>query len=235
MQYAQIPRGLAVPFASQAGAEYVRQVPTAAQPGGAASLVQGFPPETFQPVASGGVPPSGADMNGILLDTTGWARWAKAGCPVLFDAAFAAAVGGYPRYAVLSSVTIGTIWQSTVDNNQTDPDAGPSSDWTAIATAPGTTNGNFYKLPNGVIEQWGDVAFSSTGEPVVSASLPVSFSDAFYNVTVTPYVTSATTRADSWVQLITSSRTPNGFSVQYQNSDASRARLDGFTWRAVGR
>lgn len=234
MQNSNRPRRLPKAFGAAAGSGFIRQVPSAAQPNGAASLEQGFPPETFQPVASGGYPPAGQDMNGILFDLSANAQAFAAGMPAMFDASFAAAIGGYPMYAILASTTPGLIWQSTADNNTGNPDSG-ASNWTAIVAPPGTTSGNYERRPSGILEQWGTVFQSSTGEPVVGVNMPVAFADGTYTVSLTPLVNGPTNRADTWVQIIASSRAPQSFSVQYQSVSSQQSNLDGFTWRAIGR
>jgi hypothetical protein len=97
---------------------------------GAASYTDGFPPLNFTPVAAGGVPPYGADMNGILNQVTQWEQWAQVGGPIRYDAIFQSAVGGYPAEArVGSNTTTYLIWQSTADNNVTNPDTGTTVNW----------------------------------------------------------------------------------------------------------
>lgn len=235
MQNSNRPRRIIKPFGAAAGSGFIRTIPVAAQTGGAASYDTGFPPETFTPVASGGTPPSGQDMNGILFDATGSAAWAAAGGIAMFDADYAQSIGGYPMYALLASTTAGVLWQSTIDGNTGNPDS-TQTGWAQI-TANANPGDNYYRLPSGIIEQWGEVILTSTGEPVVGATLPVPFATAFYNVSLTPLLTSAATNADTFVQMISSSRTTTGFSVQYQRPATSGGsyRLDGFMWRAVGR
>lgn len=233
MQNSNRPRRLVKPFGAVAGSGFIRSVPIAAQPDGAASYDTGFPPETFQPIASGGIPPSGQDMNGILFDATGNAAWSAAGGTAMFDSSYASAIGGYPMYALLASTTPGVLWQSTIDNNTGNPDAGAGG-WTQV-TVSADGSSNYYRLPGGIIEQWGEVILPSTGEPVVTAGLPVAFSSAFYNVSLTPGLNTPATVSDTWVQLLFSSRTTTSFQVQYQKSGGSTGGLYGFTWRAVGR
>ncbi len=128
MLAASIPAKFNIPFANSAGGSFIRPIPEASQIGiqpGAASLTDGFPPLNFTPIASGGVPPYGEDMNGLLNQSTAWDRWFSAGGPVNYDGTFSAAVGGYPLGAVVASnVVLGNYWLSTVDGNTTDPDAG---------------------------------------------------------------------------------------------------------------
>jgi len=240
MQLSDIPRRFPIPFASSAGGDYVRDIPKdhvdATDTDAPASLADGFPPETFIALGAGGIPPSGADFNGLLKQITAWCRWLSAGVPATFNSDFATAIGGYPMLTLLASTTPGRIYQSTVNNNTTDPDSLSSANWVAVAADFGN-NANYYRLPNGKIEQWGYVALSSTGEPTASVSLVVPFADASYNVSLTPSITSASGLKDTWVQVVRSSKTATGFTVQYQHpaaGSASTPGLDGFEWRCVG-
>jgi hypothetical protein len=126
MQRSQVPSKFNIGFASSAGAGFIRaipQVPTGTP--GQASLQVGFPPENFSPVASGGTPPFGQDFNGLLNQITLWNQWQAASGLVPYDATFQTAIGGYPNGAIVGSlVTTGVVWESIVDNNLTNPDAG---------------------------------------------------------------------------------------------------------------
>ncbi len=126
-----------IPFGASAGGGYIRQVPVSSQIGitnGAASLTDGFPPLNFLPVGSGGVPPFGQDMNGIINQITQWSRWQNAGGLTTFNSGFSTAVGGYPQGALLASAsTAGLIWLNLADNNTNNPDSVPTN-WTGIAT-----------------------------------------------------------------------------------------------------
>lgn len=75
MQASNIPSKVPLPFANSGTKN---AIPTASQIGvtpGAASLTDGFPPLTMTPLASGGVPPAGADFNGILNLITAIQQW----------------------------------------------------------------------------------------------------------------------------------------------------------------
>lgn len=129
-----IPQKFTIPFANAAGVGYINPIPTT--PGGTpglASLTTGFPTLTFQPEASGGNPPYGADFNGILKWITQWNQWQAAGGPVGYDSAFSAAIGGYPNGAALLAATIGNgrYWISQADNNTSNPDAA-GANWMAF-------------------------------------------------------------------------------------------------------
>jgi len=131
LDQASIPPKFGLSWASSASASYVRSIPATSQIGiqnCAASLPDGFPPLTFTPASSGGCPPFGQDFNGILKQLSQWNQWQAAGGPVFYDAAFATAIGGYPKGAILqSTVTPGTLWMSTADGNATNPDASTGS------------------------------------------------------------------------------------------------------------
>ncbi len=147
MQSSQIPAKFPMPFAHNAGSGYIRPIPEASQISitpGAASLNDGFPPLTFLAEGSGGVPPFGQDMNGILNEITAWIQWTNAEGPVAYDATFSAAIGGYPKGAILTSAVGGSWWLSTAENNTTDPDTGGTG-WLYLSyglTYAGNPNGN---------------------------------------------------------------------------------------------
>lgn len=137
MNSADIPLKLPIPWAASAGGGYIRSIPVTSQIGivdGAASLHDGFVPLNATPVAAGGVPPDVKDMNGILYEISGWSRWAAAGGPVFFDPTFSAAVGGYPKWAVVASASqAGVFYTSTVEGNTTDPEGVGAAGWTRLS------------------------------------------------------------------------------------------------------
>lgn len=127
MKSSNIPSKIPLPFAYAAGSGYINEIPTSSQIGivnGRASLYDGFPPDTFTPISSGGVPPFGGDFNGILNEITSIQQWQEAGGSFPFDATFADAVGGYPKGAVLQSTSFAGYWISTIENNSNNPDTG---------------------------------------------------------------------------------------------------------------
>lgn len=133
MDNTSIPGFEAVPFASGATAGYRNTVPvTSSGTPGAASYTVGFPPETFQPIASGGIPPSGADFNGVLFDLSKAVRWEQAGGQYPFDATFAGTIGGYPKGAIVLRADGSGQWLNTTNNNSTDPDSGTAAGWIAL-------------------------------------------------------------------------------------------------------
>lgn len=104
-----------MPFASNGDKNTIPVAPAA---GGAASMTSGFPAITMQPIASGGIPPSGKDVNGILNQLSQHQVWLNAGGMYKFNATFAAAIGGYPKGAVLQTDDELSAYISTMDGNQ---------------------------------------------------------------------------------------------------------------------
>lgn len=133
MLASSIPPKLPIPWAKNAGGSFIRPIPTTSQIGiqnGAASLNDGFVPDNFLPTASGGVPPFGQDMNGILNWATEILQWNQVGGPWPYDPAFSSEIGGYPAFAVVASVVApAKRWMSAADNNVTDPDSASSTNW----------------------------------------------------------------------------------------------------------
>jgi len=115
-------------FAASASGSFIRLIPKTTSDPNAASLDLGFPPTTFTNEGAGGVAPAGKDMNGILNEISAWIWWQNGGGSFLpYDGVFQAAVGGYPKGAVVASVaTFGLFWLSTAENNTSDPDTGGS-------------------------------------------------------------------------------------------------------------
>lgn len=180
------PPKVPVPFADTGGRN---AIPATSQIGitpGAASLPDGFPPLTRTPLAAGGVPPNGQDMNGILWLVSAWARWSAAGGPITYDGAFATAIGGYPagsRVAVTGSP--GAYWTSTVDNNTTDPNAGGAG-WIQAFPGMATTGrslgtSGWMLFPGNLLAQWGATP-SLAANAGASVTYPITFPNALYVV-----------------------------------------------------
>lgn len=132
MQSSSQPGKISLPFAAS-GAK--QPIPVSSQIGiedGRASFTDGFPPLTRIPLAAGGKPPFGTDMNGILFDVTAIQQWQSAGGLFSYDAALSAAIGGYPKGALLSRSGFDGYWQNIVENNTTNPDTGGSG-WRSIS------------------------------------------------------------------------------------------------------
>ena len=135
MQSTNIPTKIPIPFANSASSIYKTTIPQASQIGianGRASLTDGFPPLTFQGISSGGIPPFGADFNGILYEITAIQQWQQAGGMFLYDSSFSTTISGYPRGSVLQSSSLNGLWISSAENNTTNPDTGGAG-WSSLA------------------------------------------------------------------------------------------------------
>lgn len=148
MQLSQIPAALRLAFAATGAKNTIPETSLIGVTDGAASLPDGFPPLTGTPIASGGVPPFRADMNGILYMLSSWIRWQSAGGGAMYDAGFAADtnVSGYPKGArILRSDGTG-YWLNQTENNTTNPDTGGAG-WVpdfnyGVTAITGLTNAN---------------------------------------------------------------------------------------------
>jgi microcystin-dependent protein len=134
MQSSNVPDKISVPFAD-AGQKQI--IPVDSQVGiedARASYEDGFPPLTRTPLAAGGKPPFGTDMNGILYAITVIQQWQSAGGMFKYDLAFSTAINGYPKGALLLKADGSGYWQNTVENNTSDPDASGAG-WIDFTTA----------------------------------------------------------------------------------------------------
>ena len=143
MQLSSVPSQIVKAWATGDSSK-TNPIPVPSQTGitpGAASLTDGFPPLCATPVASGGIPPSKADMNGILYQMSAVDVWMCAGGGFPYNSAFSSAIGGYPNGARVLMARGNGYWVSTVDNNVTDPDTGgagwASDDSNAITSLTG--------------------------------------------------------------------------------------------------
>jgi len=131
MLLSNAPRKVALPFAENGEKN---TIPEGSSPSaGFASMNDGFPPLTRQPVGSGGIPPQGLDMNGILYYLSSLNKWQSAGGSFVYDSTFAndSDVGGYPKGAILLRSDGDGFWLNRVDNNTTNPDTG-GANWQPI-------------------------------------------------------------------------------------------------------
>lgn len=138
MQKSNAPTKLTVAFASGTGAGPVNTVPlTPGATPGTASYQTGFTSVNMEPIASGGVPPFGADFNGLFKDATLARMWQEAGYTYSFDAAFAgnANIGGYPAGSVLLMGSGQGLWINQTDNNSQNPDATGAAGWIGLPAA----------------------------------------------------------------------------------------------------
>jgi hypothetical protein len=153
MQDSNAPTKIPKIWAQSVSAPYINAIPIPSQQSvrnGAASLTDGFPPLCFVPIATGGAGPFGADFNGIFNQITAGLQWSQAGGPSYYDASFSSSIGGYPLGAIVPSQTrIGVLWQSTVDNNTTNPDSNSAANWISLIPQVLTAPLNIYVATTG--------------------------------------------------------------------------------------
>lgn len=124
MQSSNVPSKIQLPWATS-GDKVTIPVPSQIPiTDGRASWTTGYVPLNATPLSAGGVAPFMSDMNGVLNQVTAIQQWQSAGGAFKYDAAFSAAIGGYPKGAVLSDVSGTGSWLSIVDNNTSNPDTG---------------------------------------------------------------------------------------------------------------
>ena len=98
MQTQQTPQVLQQPFAAQGDKN---TIPNAATGTNKASLQEGFPPITGQPINKGGIPPERQDFNGAMnLNSQFYFAFQNGWWPT-FTQEVSDAIGGYPQGAVL--------------------------------------------------------------------------------------------------------------------------------------
>lgn len=145
-------------------------IPPAADPvTGKAGFDLGFSSINMASEAAGGIPPWGQDFNGIFYSLTKAAQYTQAGGVPTFDAALAAAVGGYTKGAVVIGSNGATLWQNTVNGNTSNPDSGGSG-WVdlilKILPKRNFSANDYIRIPDvpgGLIFQWGKVTVTSGG------------------------------------------------------------------------
>jgi len=144
MQLSNLPLKFLKRFGESANPVNIRPIPVTTADPTAASQTTGWPANAFVPSGAGGIPPDGRDMNGLDNQLSSWAQWQSAGGYVPYDSVFQIAIGGYPIWSVVGSVTNpGSYWQSTAENNLTNPDTGGAGwqAWPAAAAIPWSSPG----------------------------------------------------------------------------------------------
>lgn len=112
------------PFAKDAvGPTYITNpLPLAPTTPGKANYSEGFPPANMTSPTLGGIPPSGADMNGILYAISSWCAYLQSGQHIRYDATASAAFGpGYPIGAVLRVSSRNEFYLNVAADNTADP------------------------------------------------------------------------------------------------------------------
>lgn len=97
---------------------------------GNAGYDQGFPAINMTAKEAGGIPPFGQDFNGIFNDLTKAIQFIQAGGIPTYNSAFATAVGGYAKGAVIIGADGETLYQNLTAGNTTNPNTG-GANWQA--------------------------------------------------------------------------------------------------------
>lgn len=129
------PKLLTKPFASEGLRNSIAEDVTETTPANAATYTKGFPAVTMTPIAVGGQPPSGKDMNGILYELSSHIAYINKGGNYKFDADFCEEIGGYDIGCVLQSDDSLSLYVNTLPNNKTNPNTSNSRGWKVIASS----------------------------------------------------------------------------------------------------
>lgn len=130
------PPEITIPWAENGLRDPIPDAPSPTP--GRASMDQGFPPITMQPIVAGGIPPFGQDANGILYMLSSHAAYINAGQPYLYSATISAAIAGYKKGTILGMSDGTGAWLNITDDNITDPDASGAG-WVPLFTYGYTT------------------------------------------------------------------------------------------------
>lgn len=136
MNRTDAPKKQPVPFGTNGSREDLLETTPAGD--NQASYDAGFPPVTMILKAAGGLPPKGQDMNQILYELSAIGRWLMAGALNSYDAAFATAIGGYPKGSMVLGDDGTTQYFNNTESNTTNPNTGGAG-WTV-------QSGNFQPL-----------------------------------------------------------------------------------------
>lgn len=129
------PKRLTRAFAEEGLKNNIPDVVTESTAANAATYKKGFPAVTMTPIAVGGQPPSGKDMNGVLYELSSHIAYMNKGGQYKFDADFCEEIGGYDIGAIVLSDDGMTEYINTVANNKTNPNTTGSVGWKICAGA----------------------------------------------------------------------------------------------------
>ena len=159
------PYMVQIPFCNTGNKNAIQLTQQAGQDPEDATYQEGFPPVTMLNEDAGGLPPKGLDFNGIFYELSSPIAHYCRGDRIQFDAAYAAAIGGYAKGWVVASNDYQKDYISLVDNNLADPN-GTNTTWAVYAgqgsvpTATSTTTGTV-KLVNSLASTATDAALTA--------------------------------------------------------------------------
>ena len=128
------PKRLTKAFAEEGLKNTIPETANESTAANAATYSKGFPAVTMTPIAVGGQPPSGKDMNGILYELSSHIAYLNKGGQYKFDADFCEEVGGYDVGAVVQSDDGLTLYANQSPKNKTNPNSRSSKGWKIIAS-----------------------------------------------------------------------------------------------------
>lgn len=153
-------------------------IPATANPvTGNAGYDQGFPAINMTPKEAGGIPPFGQDFNGILFSVTEALRYIQAGGTPTYSAALSAAIGGYPKGAIILGNDGVTTYRSLTDSNTNNPNTTPTN-WAKNDSdrfSASLSGSGYQKLPTGLIIQWQNISISTADGVFARSNFPIAF------------------------------------------------------------
>lgn len=218
MQNITKPKALKSAFASGAGA-LKNDIPNNTTGTYNASFEDGFPAITMQPLALGGTPPDGKDMNGVLNVTTDYNFQFQNGFLPTFEQSVSDLIGGYPQDAIL--------WYKDANNNVK-----------PVVSLIGNNTYNFNTDPSyidGV--KWKEIIEKTTGRNVGEIFYTMR-NDAALNGAVecdgSIYDTTDFTGAQSIGQLLLAGKVPYVSLATYATLLLTQGSVGVFGWDGVG-
>ena len=202
MQNQQIPQVLQQPFAAQGDKN---TIPNAATGTNKASLQEGFPPITGQPINQGGIPPERQDFNGAMnLNSQFYFAFQNGWLPT-FSQDVSDAIGGYPQGAVLwyqSSDGL-QILQSAIPNNTNNFITSPSvigTSWTVVGATLASIPNYFYtQIANCVTKIPQDIKLSVSSGTLTLGSGSKAYSGSGSVINITQNLTASSSGAGSFL------------------------------------
>lgn len=168
------PYMVKIPFCNTGNKNTIQLTQQAGQDPEDATYQEGFPPVTMLNEDAGGLPPKGLDFNGIFYELSSPIAHYCRGDRIQFDAAYAAAIGGYAKGWIVASNDYQKDYISLVDNNLADPN-GTNTTWAVYAgqgsvpTATSTTTGTV-KLVNSLASTATDAALTAAQGKILQDS-----------------------------------------------------------------
>lgn len=219
MKQLTTPAVIKSPFAASALA-LKNEIPNDATGTYNASLEEGFPAITMQPLDLGGTPPDGRDFNGILNLLSQFYYQFQNGYRATFNQDVSDIIGGYPQGAILDYYPAGATKvipvMSLIENNTynfvTNPEYIDGVHWTVAWSS------NYLGVQNlGVATEFTTVNFEGPGAAIKKLSVPADL----LSFTLTLSVPSSNVGSYTWELHITPESTTTTPNITWATSGAS--------------